>query len=604
MRTSFHGLLTFLSVAALALLPACGGGGGGGSSDGGSVALTLTDAPSEQVDLFEVDVASVRLKRLDGAVVEALPTRARIDFADLVALSELLTVVTVPPGSYGRFELTLDFADAAVHIDGQGSLATVLDEDGNALTGAVTVGVDLPGDRPLVVVPGVPRFVELDFDLDASLTVDAGANTVTVGPVLYARPEPSDAKRIRVYGRLVDTSEADQTFTFEILRRRDLGRGEEHVAHVDDETVYEVDGTTAKGAEGFALLEAKAPGTRLEVHGAFDPARRALLARWVEAGRGVFDGTKDFVEGLVLARSGGAGEDPTLTVHGMGVDRGTSVSFNTTFTVNASFADTKVVKFGDDAAHDTDDVNVGQRIVAVGTLSGTTLDATVAGEGLVRLVETAVSGLASGAPSSGILTIDMRHVGRAPVSAFTWSIGGTEILTPSATKIGIGTMTLPGIGAGSAVVARGFFVPVDADSSGSDFEAFSIVDRTNAASLLAVRWVPPEAAPFTSSTSSGVTIDLSKVAGAKVDVGLVAVIDLVPLGVDPQVVPAASGTEFAILQNRGVTLYHDFGAWLSDLESRLANTSNPVGAAELFGGGRWDPSTTTLTARRASVRVK
>ncbi len=603
MRTWFLSLLSLLGLALLAVLPACGGGGGGGGADDGSVTMALTDAPSDQIDLFEVDVLSLRLKRVDGAVVEALPTSARIDFADLVALSDLLTTATVPPGVYRRFELTLDFSNAAVHIDGKGSMASVLDASGNPLSGSLVVGVDLPGDRPLVVAAGTPRFVERDVDLDGSTEVDPVANPVKVGPVLYARAEPSDAKPVRAYGRLVSTDETAKTFTFELLRRRDLGRGREHVARVDADTVFDVDGTVAKGAAGFALLEAKPAGTRLEVRGVFDPAKKDLLAKVVSAGRGVFDGTRDFVEGVVLSRTGGAGADPSFQVRGIGVDRGNSVSFDRTFTVNASFADTKVLKFGDDAAHDTDDVNVGQRIVAFGTLSSATLDATVAGEGLVRLVESAIAGLAAGAPSSGILTVDVRSVDRRPVAAFDFTVDGTALVDPAAAKVGIGTMTLAGIGAGSAVIARGFFVPVDADPAGADFEALSVVDRTNTASLLGVRWLPPASAPFSSASSSGVAIDLSTVSVAKLDLGGVALVDLTG-GPDPQVVPAPAGGVFAVLQGTSVTLYDDFGLWLSDVQARLAATTNPVGAGGLVGFGRWDSSSTTMTAKRVALRVR
>ena len=436
-----------------------------------------------------------------------------------------------------------------MHLDGQAAQATLFDADGNPFAGATTVGIDLPGDRPLVVAPGVPRFVELDFDLDASTVVDVGANTVRLGPVLYAEADPSSPKPVRAYGRLVGTDASTPSFTFERLARREVRAGHDHEALVNAATRYEVDGTTGTGADGFRLLAAKARGTRLELRGIFDPARRRLLATHVVAGRGVFDGTRDLVEGLVLARTGGAGADATFTVLGLGIDRGQRASFHRTFTVNASFADTRVLQFGDGASHDLDDVNVGQRIVALGTLTSATLDATSPTDGFVRLVDTAISGLATAAPTGGVLTLELRHVGLRPVAAFDFSVDGAALADPSAFEVGIGTMTLSGVAAGSAVVARGFFVPVDAPADGTDFEASSVIDRTGTASLAWIRWSPPSSSPFAASASTGVTVDLSAAGAAKVDLGGVALVDLLG-GSNPQVVPAAIGGLFAIRQAR------------------------------------------------------
>ncbi len=604
MRRSLLSCVPF--ALSFGLLTACGGGGGGGDvtpAQQGSVTFAVTDAPSDAIDLFEIDLLSVKLRRLDGAVVEALPNATRIDFADLIALSDLLTTATVPEGAYRRFELILDPASAAVHLDGQASMATLLDADGNAFGGPVTVVVDLPGDRPLVVAAGLPRFVELDFDLDASAVVDAVGNTVRLGPVLYAQAEPSAPKPVRAYGRLGSTDARVGSFTFERLARRDVGRGREHEAFVGDATRYEVDGTTATGDAGFALLARKAEGTRLEIRGVFDPARRRLRATDVHAGRGLFDGTRDMVEGLVVARRGAAGADAALTVLGLGVDRGRGAAFNRTFTVNASFSNTKVVKFGDGSPHDLDDVNVGQRIVALGTLSLGTLDATSPTDGFVRLIETGISGLATAAPSSGVLPLDLRHVGWRPVGAFNFSVGGSPLAVPATFNVGIGTMTLSGVSGGSAIVARGFFVPVDASSSGPDFEALSVVDRTATASVAWIRWSPPTSAPFTAAATTGVTLDLSAAASARLDLGGVALVNLLG-GTNPQIVPPTTGGLFAIRQAGAVTLHEDFGAWLTDVQARLADTATPAGTAEIVGMGRWHPAQTQLTARRLVAALR
>ena len=601
-----HSRRSFSLIASLAVLfPGCGGGGGGGggATPQGDVELAVTDSPSDAIDLFEADVTSIRLHRLDGAIVETLSRTSRVDFADLVSLSELFTLATVPAGTYNRVSMTLDFSSAAVHLDGQATNATVLDVNGSAFTAPATLDVTLPADRPLVIAPGIPRLVELDFDLDASTTIDTVLNTVNVGTVLYVEAEPSAPKPARVYGRLASTDAANLTFSMEVLRRRELLRGRERTIKTDASTIFDIDGTPFIGVAGLTLLAGRPVGARLEVEGTFDPATHVFLAKAVAVGRGVFDGTRDFVEGLVVARTGVAGTDPVLSVRGLGVDRSTSVLFNRTFTVNASFANTRVVNRRDATGHDCDDVNVGQRVIVFGNLTALVMDATVAGQGAIRLVETGISGLASGAVASSILTANILHIGRRPSAAFNFSVGGTALADASALKIGTGTLSLPTIVNGSAIVARGFFVPVDASAAGSDFDATTVIDRSATASVLGVRWATPNSSPFPIAAASGVTVGLSSVAAAKLDFGGVAVLNLVG-GLDPHVNPVALGGLYAIHEAGGVTLYHNFALWLADVQARMARATGAVGASDLAAIGRWDLATRTLTARRIVLRMK
>ena len=91
---------------ALAGLSACGGGGGGGgqppvanqgcdATTCGTLLVSLTDPDSDFLSCF-VDVASLSLTRANGTVVRALPTRQRVDFAELVDLTEFVTAATIP----------------------------------------------------------------------------------------------------------------------------------------------------------------------------------------------------------------------------------------------------------------------------------------------------------------------------------------------------------------------------------------------------------------------------------------------------------------------------------------------------------------------------
>jgi hypothetical protein len=325
----------------------------------------------------------------------------------------------------------------------------------------------------------------------------------------------------------------------------------------------------------------------------------------VEAGRGVFDGTRDFVEGLVLRRTGGAGEDATLEVGGTGVDRGGGATFHRLWTVTVAHADTEVVRRGDESDLTTDAVNVGQRIVAFGDLSRAdeTLDATVAGEGLVRLLETGVAGIANGPVASGVLSVDVATIARRPVARFDFDVDGVVVADPSDLAVGVGPLALPTVDAGSAVVALGFFAPVSAPSDLPDFRALAVVDRTDAASALRIGWDAGTASPFTASGDSGVTVDLSAASAATVDVGRVAPVDLLG-GSDPRVVPASAGAFALVERGIGETLHRDFGEWLADLEGRLTRASGAVSAHGLAALGRWEASTRTLTARRLVVFLR
>src|SRR4030065_702656 len=107
------------AVVLLALaLAGCGGGGGAASSGtgNGEVVIGLTDAPGD-FHAYSVDVLSLRLTRADGTVVEALPVKTRIDFAQYTELTEFLTTATIPSGTYTSARLRLDYAQADIAVE-------------------------------------------------------------------------------------------------------------------------------------------------------------------------------------------------------------------------------------------------------------------------------------------------------------------------------------------------------------------------------------------------------------------------------------------------------------------------------------------------------
>ncbi|MGB8692902.1 MAG: hypothetical protein WCD08_05275, partial [Steroidobacteraceae bacterium] len=150
LRAAFSAVL----AAALAtLLVACGGGssgtaannGGLGScgADCGAALITLQDAAGD-FQSYTVDIVSLKLRKASGALVETLPATTRVDFAQLVSLSELVSAGQIPAGDYVGATVTLDYANASIAADdgNGGSVAlTPVDTNGNVLDGRVDLSV-------------------------------------------------------------------------------------------------------------------------------------------------------------------------------------------------------------------------------------------------------------------------------------------------------------------------------------------------------------------------------------------------------------------------------------------------------------------------------
>jgi hypothetical protein len=102
-----------------------------------------------------------------------------------------------------------------------------VDTRGAALA-ALAVTVDLDRGRPLPIAPGIPAHLTLDFDLQATNTVDLDTRTVTVLPLLVADVNPEVTKPHRVRGPLLAVDTDNSRFELKIrpfhLIRGDFGR--------------------------------------------------------------------------------------------------------------------------------------------------------------------------------------------------------------------------------------------------------------------------------------------------------------------------------------------------------------------------------------------
>jgi hypothetical protein len=126
-------------------------------SDASTLTIALTDSASDEISSFVVDITRIQLLREDKVVVDLLASPFRIDLSALTEISRGLAVLYGPPALYTRLGVTIDYTHASCMLVGKSVAATILDGDGNALTGPVTYSLEAGGDIPAVA--GLHRVV-------------------------------------------------------------------------------------------------------------------------------------------------------------------------------------------------------------------------------------------------------------------------------------------------------------------------------------------------------------------------------------------------------------------------------------------------------------
>ncbi len=588
-------LLGVLVLIGSLFLTSCGGSGSGTSTpaSSGTVIVGLTDADGDFVT-YTVDVTSLTLTRRDGAVVDVLPTSARVDFAQYTDLTELLAAASVPTGFYTEVDMTLDYRNADIRAaQGNGVVQlTAVDAAGTAIT-TLEVVVRLDTDRPLPIARGVPAHLSLDFDLEATNSVDLNAGTVTVFPLLVADVNPDVPKPHRVRGPLIGVAETGSSFEVSVrpfhLQIGDFGR---LTVETDANTVFEIDGHSYQGAAGLAALAAKPALTATVAIGEVQPSSRTFLATEVQAGSSVAFGASDVVIGSVTARSGDA-----LTVRGATLVRqdGT-IAFNDTVSVLLDSGTTKVVRELDPSnSFDTADVSVGQQITALGTLSGSsgsfTLDAAAS---VVRMEVSSVSGLVVQRDSAP-MTVEVQSINGRPVALYDFT--GTAA-DPQLYRVDTGSLALAALGAGDPVRVRGFAQPFDSGVT-HDFDAISVTDLSDATAWLAVVWIPSTGSAFDSLSDSGMVVNPNgSIVHRVVQRGVFT--DLASLSGNPTVAPESDGRGiFAVGRNGIVQIYTTFATFNAGLTDQLGAHS----VQGVLARGSWDAASERFTGSFAAVSL-
>lgn len=589
----------------LTLLPGCGTSDSGTTEAAGEgdVIIGLTDADGDFLS-YSVDVVSLKLTRADGTVVETLPLKTRVDFAQYTDMTEFVTVATIPSGTYIKAQMSLDYsaADIQVEVGGVATNAQTRDSNGNAI-GTMDVAVSLASGRPLLIAPGIPAHLTLDFDLKATHDVDINANPVivTVEPILIADVNPLEPKIHRLRGplKLVDVAHDQFKVIIRPFHHR-IGDYGSLIVHTDQDTVYEIDGEHSQGNTGLTKLDSKVFGTAIVVIGKLVPLTRHFKATEVYAGSSVPWGDNDAVTGNVIARN-----MDQLTLRGVTlVRKDGSVIFHDDVSVQLG-DNTRVIRQATPAfGLNKDNISVGQRVSILGELTNNQpgslqMDAS---NGLARLLVTDVSGEVVSA-NNGKLVMQLHRIHGRRVDIYNFSgTGSTDDVDPDNYEINAAGLNLATLAAGEPVRVRGFVRAFG--QAPDDFDALSVLDVSASVARLLLNWQDNgTTAPFSSSSSSGLVLNL---VGPELGifhhiVRLGVATDLLGLATAPTIKPwpTQSGL-FAIAQNGVIQIHTRFDNFEQDLSARLDGSNSLKG---MYARGRFNDTESTLTAGGMAVRV-
>lgn len=602
--------LFMMMLISLSLLLLAGCGGGSSSADSassdGEVYVSLTDAEGD-FSSYTVDVTSITLVKANGTVVETLPISSRVDFAQYVEMTEFLTVSTIPSGRYVKGTLTIDYSNADIWVEDATGLPVkvkadnLLDEAGNPVT-TLELSVRLEDHNSLLIIPGVPSHLTLDFDLNAShQTIFDGADPVTtVKPVLVADVELEKSKSQRLRGPLKGVNLADSSYQILLrpfhhpVRRDNTGRFGTLNIKTNRETIFQIDGESYRGEAGLQILAQKQRFTATIAMGDLKFNPRRFEAREVYAGSSVPGGDKDAVEGSVIARDGNQ-----LTVRGTTLLRANGhVRFNKEIVVTIG-RDTQVRKQLSTDTFDIGAISVGQRLRIFGDIipSITLITALDASQGFVHMQLTSVSGTVAG--TSG-LTMDLNAISHRRVGVYDFAGTGVSAdhdADPSNYEVDTNTLNISTLQLNDLLRVRGF--PTPFGTAPADFDAQTLIAVKMLPAIMVVDWQPASAGAISRLDNNGMALNLDDV-GRFHHVSQSGVrTDLVSLATEPTIKPGVEGeSHYIIEQSERYKLYPSFENFVTDLQRRLDGGAM---VRRIVAPGSYDNGDGILTAKRLLV---
>lgn len=601
--------LALLGLAA-SVIAACGGGSAVSSitqpascSDCGTALLTVTDAAGDFMS-YTVDVTSLQLKTANGTVVQTLPATSRIDFAQLVDLSEVLSAGQIPVGDYVSATLGVDFTNSDIVVDdGTGTGVQVMPVDANnQALGAVQLTVQLDNRNHFKIKRKSISHLAFDLNLAASNTVSLTSKTVTVSPFIVATVQPVESRQVRARGHLNSVDTAGSTYTIDVRPfHEDSTSTGQMVIKTTSATRFEINGMVFNGADGLSQLSMLTNNPVTIAFGSIDPTDGSFTAQRVLAATSAQDLRMDYMSGNVLSRS-----DTALTVAGSSIEHRSGHDHDgyemgpVTVTIGPN---TLVTRDGQDSGTLTiADISVGQRVEVYGNLTrdasgNATIDATA---GRVRLNYTRVSGSVT-VNAPGALTVNLQAIdGRDPARYDFTGTGKTptDDADPTKYQVSTGTLDITTLLPGAFTKLYGFVTPFG--SAHPDFNAETYLDFTATRAELALSWGKTGAtAPFSTTSDSALTLDMAATPHGGISLGraLINVTSLAGL----QVVPATSGTLTLAIAHRSshmVDNFSSFADFVAALNTDLNGTTPMLG---LFGDGNFDAAGASFTATRVLV---
>jgi hypothetical protein len=581
----------------------------------GASVMTMTDAAGDFLS-YIVTLTSLQLQTASGASVETLPAATPVDFTKLVNLTEILSAGQIPAADYVSAQLTLNFASAQItasDANGNPVALSPVDSGGNALTGTLTMTVQLDNTNQLVITPGNTGRLAFDFNLAASNMVNLTAMTVQVAPTLVASVVPSDTKQVRVRGQLasVNTTANDFVVSVQPFTVQTTTAGQV-TAQVSTTTTYQINGTAYVGAAGLTALAALPANTMVAAFGSLQTGMTpTFTATNILAGTSLQSPSEDQVSGTVIARTANA-----LTVRGA---TWTKPSGNFGFermdaTVNVGTS-TGVTEEGQMGAFTIANISVGQHIDAFGTASqaangAVTLDATA---GQVQLDLTPAWGTVTAA-ATGSLTLDLQSLDGMVPSAFTFAGTGTNTAADAvatAYVVNTGTLSQTGLAANAPARAIGFVTPFG--MAPPDFTAISLENFAAVNAAFVVSWGQAgSATAFTglTATSTSLQLNLTNVGNLHfVQIGPEQ-LDLTKVTPAPSIVPDTTSTDVVFSIGHAGKLktenFNTFAAFITQLSTELTGASGTTTTTAptvdiVAAEGQYDSTTDVLTAQRLAV---
>ena len=584
-------------------------------SETGELVIQLTDAEGD-FSTYTVDVLSITLTRQDDAVVEVLPENTRVDFAQYVEMTELLTSATVPTGIYTSATMTLDYSSAEIFAENaDGDLiqvTNIVDDNNDPITTLVT-NVTLDERNQLAIARGIPAHLSLDFDLKTSNVVnfdDQSAPFVIVSPTLIASLEPDLEKTHRVRGPLKSVDVDDSSFEL-IIRPFNRPLSDKRAKFgslkilTNDDTTFEINGESSMGSDGMTAMDALDTLTGVIVVGDISLRPRRFMATEVYAGSSVPGGDKDAVTGTVLSRV-----DNALTVKGVTLIRsGGSVLFNDEVSVTIDTT-TIVTRQNDTNDFSIDDISVGQRITVFGELNEDTANPALdASEGMLRMLITSVAGQVVSELDSAItqpFALDLSSINGRSIDMFDFAGTGTETANdadPMFYEIETSTLNLAPFTLDTMVNIRGFVNSFG--QAPADFIAKSIISKPVKLqkAVMHTDWKPASANAFSEMTSEKLTLDLTET-GRFHHMGRGhQKVDLKSLDTDFSFVPVAEGEDavYVVLEQGNRHVHTSFENLVNDL-TNLINDGSKI--RRIQSKGTFDGTTGNFAASYIKIKIK